>query len=161
MAQDAWVKDAELLSGFASDLRETQASILGHLSRLSSAAYEKESDLRVYVNRIEDALSDALSRLEEARYEYDCYLRHTDEEEFSTAYADGLRAEVEAAESLCHRIAEDLNDARSTLDQALFLLQGLRSVAEGFSSRAGHLAETAAANVDAAAFEIAQYKTIR
>ena len=108
MAQDAWVKDAELLSGFASDLRETQASILGHLSRLSSAAYQKE-----------------------------------------------------AAESLCHRIAEDLNDARSTLDQALFLLQGLRSVAEGFSSRAGHLAETAAANVDAAAFEIAQYKTIR
>ena len=161
MAQDAYVKDAELLSAFASDLRETESSLVSQVSQLSAVTYMKESDLRVYVNRIEDALSHAQARLEEAQYEYDFYLHHTDEEDFSTAYADSLRAEVEEAERLCHQIAEDLNDAQYTLDQAIFLLQGLRSNAEGFASLASQLAETAAANVDAAAFEITQYKMIR
>lgn len=161
MAQDAYVKEADLLSGFASDLRETGNSIAGQVSQLSAVTYMKESDLRVYVNRIEDAFSQAQVRLDEAQYEYDYYLHHTDEEEFSPSYADSLRAEVEAAEELCHQIAEDLNDAQYTLDQAIFLLQGLRSNAEGFASQAGQLAETAAANIDAAAFEITQYKMIR
>lgn len=161
MAQDAYVKNADLLSAFASDLRETQSSIAGHISQLSAVTYTKESDFRVYVNRIENALSHAQRRLEEAQYEYDYYLHHTDEEEYSPSYADSLRAEVEDAAALCHQISEDLNEAQYTLDQAVFLLHGLRSTAESFVNQASALAETAAANVDAAAFEITQYKTIR
>ena len=161
MAQDAYVKEAESLTGFAADLRNAGTAMAGHVSRLSAATFAKESDLRVCVNRIEAALREAEERLEQAQYEYDSYMHHTDEENFSQSVAYSLRAEVEDAQSRCREIAEDLNYARLTLNEALFVLANLRGSAEAFSSRAQTLADSAAANVDAAAFEIIQYKSIR
>ena len=161
MAQDAYVKEAEMLTAFASDVRNAGNSMAGLGSRLSSITFMKENELRVYVNRIENALQQALQRLDEATYEYECYIRHADSEHYSQAEADSLYAEMENARSLCAAIDEDLNLATQLSNKALFELAGLRGIANGFATQVTDLAESAATNIYAAAHEIIQYKSIR
>lgn len=161
MGHDAYVKDADRLLGLAADLRGYGNTMAGCASRLSEITFMKESELQTYVNRIEIAMNAAQQRLDEARYEYDHYMHYTDEEDFSQSYAYSLEAEVDDAECRCREIGEDLEYACRILEYVMMQLDSLRSSAGRFSDHASALAETAAANIEAAAFEITQYKEVR
>lgn len=161
MAHDASVKEVEALYGFSADMRNIGESIAGRSAQLSILAYQKEDELRVYVGRIETALEEAEEELSRAEYEYENYVADNDRDDYSESEAWALRAEVEDARVRCDGIREDLDLARMTFNEASAVLSGLMGEAKSFSGRIGQLSETAAHNIDAAAFEITQYKNIR
>lgn len=161
MAQDAFVKEADALRGFASDLHNIGSSIAGHCSQLSMVAYRKESELHVCVNRIESALHEAEYRYEQALYEYESYVSYPDRDDFSEHEAQILRAEMQETEARCNEIREDLALARLTLNQAMTVLSNLHIGAQSFAAQIEQLMQAGAANVDAAAYEISQYKSVK
>lgn len=161
MAQDAYVTEADALRGFAADVYRIGEDLAGRSSRLSIVAYQKETELRVYVDRIEAAWRDAEDRWRDAQSAYEDYISYADRDDYSESEAYRLRCEADDARARCSEIRDDLDAAQHILRDAMTSLSGLLASSGGFSSRITELTQTASRNIDAAAYEIMQYKSVR
>ena len=118
MASDAYVKEIENLYSMRSDLLSVAGSLRNSLSMISQYVNVEESEMMALLNQVELRFAESREALYEAERAYDEYRNYTDSENYSSYTEAELREAVDAARSRYQRAEQNLDQARSLVNQA-------------------------------------------
>lgn len=157
MASDAHVKEIENLYSMRSDLLSVAGSLRNSLSMISQYVNVEESEMMGLLNQVELRFAESREALYEAERAYDEYRNYTDPENYSAYTESELREAVDAARSRYQRAEQNLDQAKSLVNQARQVLYGMHGAAQSaaslYDSQASHIAHA----VEKAAHEIGEY----
>ena len=160
MASDAYVKEIENLYSMRSDLLSVAGSLRNSLSMISQYVNVEESEMMGLLNQVELRFAESREALYEAERAYDEYRNYTDPENYSAYTESELREAVDAARSRYQRAEQNLDQAKSLVNQARQVLYGMHGTAQSaaslYDSQASHIAHA----VEKAAHEIGEYNNV-
>lgn len=157
MASDAQVKQLNDLYALRSGISSAASALSNDLSSVAQAVYPKESELMGLYHQVESRCAECRDDLYYAEQEYESYRNYQDPDNYNSYHEEELRRAVDAARQKLYQAEQNLQCARSLVEQGkqvIYGIQGLaQSAASSISSDAGHITSA----IERAAYDINEY----